>query len=82
MRSMVITAMLHGSVVGLGRGQHHRRDGSGGEYDKLHAVLSVLRKIRSSMESSEEGESDEMLAKMSEGTACKECSRSTSTKRR
>ncbi len=34
------------------------------------------------MESSEEGESDEMLAKMSEGTACKECSRSTSTKRR
>lgn len=31
MRSMVITAMVHGSIVDLGRAQHDRRDGSGGE---------------------------------------------------
>lgn len=42
MRSMMITAMVHGSVVGLRRGQYHRRDGSGGEYGKLHAGLLVL----------------------------------------
>lgn len=38
MGSVVMTAMLHRSVVGLGRSQHHRRNG-GGEQGKPHVDL-------------------------------------------